>query len=84
MSITPEMIAALTTLRNFTERVADCKSIVGLHEAVQAFNALDNADFFTAIDEAANEVETAAQFAAVDPEEWGDTTRADMARHQEG
>lgn len=52
MSITPEMIAALTTLRNFTERVRDCRSIGGLHEAVLAFNTLDRAEFFTAIDEA--------------------------------
>ena len=79
MNITPEMIAALTTLRQGARggyRVSP--------EVREAINVLDNADFFTAIDEEANEMETAAQFAAVDPEEWGDTTRADMARHQAG
>ena len=86
--ITPEMISALNTLRAF----ALCAPASG---AGKAINVLDNADFFTPIDEALdeleNERETAAQFctdpeelgAPLDPAEWGDTTREDMASHQD-
>lgn len=81
MQITDEMIVALNELREFAKVPSVFHS---LRRAQYAFNVLDNADFFTAIDDAANERETLAQFAAgsVDPAEWGDTTSADMAAHQ--
>jgi hypothetical protein len=90
MDITPEMITALGDLRKFAEavRVETYPPEVD-RRAQQAVDLLDNADFFTAIDDAANEGEKAAQSTAesteswvVDSAEWGDTTGADMAAHQ--
>lgn len=59
----------------------------------EAFNVLDNARVFASVDSrsgyagweeileaAARDRHPAGQ--ALDPAEWGDTTRADMARHQ--
>ncbi len=64
----------------------------------EAFNALDNAGVFRAIDEQTgydvgpgvpidhtqpDDSEELGKFiASLDPAEWGDTTREDMARHQ--
>ena len=74
--ITPEMIAALVTLRAF----ALCAPASG---AGKAISILDSAGFFAPIDEACdeleNERETSAQF-CTDPAEWGDTTREAIAR----
>lgn len=87
MHITPEMITALSDLRNFANAVRPEIYPVEVDRLAQkAIDLLDNADFFMAIDEAANEREITAQFAAgsVDPAEWGDTTAEDMADHQKG
>ncbi len=92
--ITPEMIAALNTLRVHARYHSVAMSLR------DAINTLDNADFFVPIDEARDELEAdterpcgcggkgthgvdhAEDYAPLDPAEWGDTTREDMARHQ--
>lgn len=87
----PKTIEALATLRQYAagER----------RDVRQAFNTLDNAGVFAALDEQtdyASAEEVLADLTlpetqeapllrggrALDPSEWGDTTRADMARHQ--
>lgn len=85
MQITDEMITALNDLRAWAGTVRYSKSATeDERRAQEALDLLDNADFFAVIDDAANEKETVAQFAAgaVDPAEWGDTTAEDMAAHQ--
>ena len=74
--ITSEVIAALTWLRNGW----DGDNSV---QAIQAFDTLDNAGVFAEIDQATGyNTDPVASDPPVDPAEWGDTTRADMARHQ--
>jgi hypothetical protein len=65
MDITPEMIAALKDLRYFARVVPRERYApdVDLRTAA-AIDLLDNADLFAAIDDAAHEMEAAAQFAA--------------------
>ena len=85
MDITSEMITALNDLRAFAEAVrAEMYPPEVDRRAQQAVELLDNADFFTAIDDAAADREASALLTAgsVDPAEWGDTTGADMAAHQ--
>lgn len=79
MRVTPEMVEALATLRSFAERHKDNTNVTGLRAACRAFNTLDNADVFVPLDDA-SEVDEGS---ALDFGEWGDTTRADMARHQQ-
>ena len=82
------VIEALALLRTFTGPGGG-KYLPG--QIVQAVNALDNAGVFAALDEQtdyASATEILAESApasvpnAADPAEWGDTTSADMARHQ--
>lgn len=81
MDVTPEIINALRTLRGF----ASGPTLPG--SVREAINTLDNAGVFAAIDEQTDyDVDggllAAHQLPDVDAAEWGDTTRADMARHQ--
>lgn len=83
MQITPEMMRAWADLQGFAKTVRKYVNATSLERAVSdAIDVLDDSDFMVPIEEAANEAETAAQFAAADPAEWGDTTAEDMARHQ--
>lgn len=84
MEITREMVLALKDLRTFADAVRPEMYPVEVDRRAQkAIDLLDNADFFSKIDEAGDAFETeGAQ--AHDPAEWGDTTRQDMADHQEG
>lgn len=86
MQITKEMITALGDLRVFATAVrAERHPLEVDRRAQEAVDLLDNADFFAAIDDAANEGENlASRTGGVDPAEWGDTTAEDMARHQRG
>lgn len=92
MDVTPEISRALAILRTFTGSGGG-KLLPG--QVVQAINTLDDAGVFAEIDErneyaSAEEIleesaVTASLFpgnAPLDPAEWGDTTSADMARHQ--
>lgn len=88
MSFDPKVIEALALLRTFTGPGGG-QILQG--QVVQAINTLDNAGVFSALDEqtdyaSAEEIlaESAAQSlgAPLNAAEWGDTTRADMARHQ--
>lgn len=88
MTYAPEVIEALALLRTFTGPGGG-KYLPG--QIVQAVNTLDNAGVFAALDEqtdyaSATEILAEAALASVpntaDPAEWGDTTSADMARHQ--
>lgn len=90
--ITPEMIDAVNTLRVATRYHSVAQSVK------DAINVLDNADFFADIDEARECGDTSSPLPEppcdldkpcsvhdappLDPAEWGDTTREDMARHQ--
>jgi hypothetical protein len=84
MTYSDETIKALAVLRSITSEDRERP------EVIAAFNTLDNSGVFAALDEqtdyaSATEIlaESAAKaVAAVDPAEWGDTTAADMARHQ--
>lgn len=90
-AFSPGVIAALAVLRTFT---GPGGGQVLQGQVVQAINALDNAGVFAALDEqteyaAAEDILAEAagdalnkELGALDPAEWGDTTRADMARHQ--
>lgn len=87
MSFDPKVIEALAELRQY----AATYPTMGLSGLI---NTLDNASVFAALDEQtdyASAVEILAESAAIslsragadlDPAEWGDTTSADMARHQ--
>lgn len=90
MDVTPEVSEALALLRTFAGPDGG-KFLPG--QIVQAFNVLDNKGVFAEIDEA-NDYASAEEILAEsavrslneelgkpDPEEWGDTTRADMAQH---
>lgn len=82
MQITDEMITALNDLRAWAGTVRHSKSATeDERRAQEGLDLLDNADFFAAIDDAANEGEGLAT-GTVDAAEWGDTTAEDMARHQ--
>lgn len=84
--VTPEAVQALAYLR--------LKARSDDSQVSRAINTLDNAGVFAALDEAtdyASAAEIMAEVAAKsveevmgtpDPAEWGDTTAADMARHQ--
>lgn len=87
MAYNDDVIQALARLRNGW----DGENRV---EAIEAFNTLDNAGVFQEIDEqteyeSPKEILDAAELAALneaaggplDPAEWGDTTRLDLARH---
>lgn len=130
MSITPEIAEAVDYLRTWARMVhADSTALEVDIQAAKAIDVLDNADFFTSIDDAREEGEglepgsqndvradfinvyartrniqldyaeglmrhvehcavtnarDTAEGPALDSGEWGDTTRADMARHQQG
>lgn len=83
MDVTPEISRALALLRVWDHTP----------EIREALDALDNAGVFAEIDEA-NDYASAEEILAesalrdierqngLDPEEWGDLTRADLARHQ--
>lgn len=83
MDVTPEISRALAEVRMYA---------AGQNRDIrQALNTLDDAGVFAEIDEhneyaSAEEIlaEAAVQSvtAPLDPAEWGDVTRADMARHQ--
>lgn len=81
MDVTPEISEALAALRSFAKK-ADPSPIR------EAINVLDDAGVFAGVDEhndyaSAEEIlaEAArADTAPLDPAEWGDTTRADLAR----
>lgn len=84
MTYTHATIEGLAHLRTYAAKYPS----MGLSEAI---NALDNAGVFAALDEqtdyaSAEEILAEATLASVpntaDPAEWGDTTSADMARHQ--
>lgn len=90
MTFDPKTIEALAQLRVYTSRYPT----MGVSEAI---NTLDNAGVFAALDEQtdyADAVDILAESAVKasaditfelnrpDPAEWGDTTAADMARHQ--
>lgn len=73
--ITPEMSAAWRTLQ------AAAKGAYRLQPDVRdAINVLDNSDFMVPVEDA--ELETTPSAPALDPAEWGDTTREDIARRQ--
>ena len=80
-TFSPEVIQALAGLRTYAAQYP----AMGLSGLV---NTLDNAGVFAALDEqtgyaAAEDVlAEAVVTASLDPAEWGDTTPADMARHQ--
>lgn len=82
MDVTPEISEALAVLRVHTKYGSVAQSLK------DAINTLDNAGVFAEIDErrdyaSAEEIlaEAArADTAPLDPAEWGDTTRADLAR----
>lgn len=81
MDVTPEIIEALRTLRAFATGPTLPNSVRA------AVNTLDNAGIFAVIDEQTDydvDPEPARTVATcnLDPAEWGDTTREDMARHQ--
>lgn len=83
MDVTPEISRALALLRVWDHTP----------EVREALDALDNAGVFAEIDER-NDYASAEEILAesalrdierqngLDPEEWGDMTRADLARHQ--
>lgn len=83
MDVTPEISRALALLRVWDHTP----------EIREALDALDNAGVFAEIDER-NDYASAEEILAesalrdierqngLDPEEWGDLTRADLARHQ--
>lgn len=86
MDVTPEVSEALAHLRIYAAKYPT----MGLSAAL---NVLDNAGVFATIDER-NDYASAEEILAEsalrslneelgkpDPEEWGDTTRADMAQH---
>lgn len=86
MDVTPEISRALATLRQAAAHSDEISNSLA-----RAFNTLDNAGVFAEIDErneyaSAEEIlaESAAMTLApeLDPAEWGDTSREDMARHQ--
>lgn len=74
-----ESISALHVLRTW----AKGGNVSGA-DAAKAVDVLDNAGVFAAIDTATDYDLDAPDLTAggLDPAEWGDTTRADMARHQ--
>lgn len=85
MTYSDETIRALATLRE----AATHPGTGGMLR--QAINTLDNAGVFAVLDEqtdyaSAEEILAEVALASVpntaDPAEWGDTTSADMARHQ--
>lgn len=89
------VIEALARLRTYAAELSGDRGGSKGAEMAQLVNALDNAGVFAALDEqtdyasaedilaeaARDELDKAAG-GPLDPAEWGDTTRADMARHQ--
>lgn len=84
MTYEPKVIEALAWLRKGWDGDNS-------ERAITAFETLDNAGVFAALDEqtdyaSAEEIMAEVAEASVpntaDPAEWGDTTSADMARHQ--
>lgn len=82
---TPEVVLALATLRLEARKTSNGRNVQ------QAMDVLDNAQVFSVIDEATDYaapmdlIQEAAEASipnTLDPAEWGDTTSADMARHQ--
>jgi hypothetical protein len=92
--ITPEMINALNELREGARKIRRfVNPTVAELRMADAVDLLDNERVFAAIDEETGyDVVPAREFYTFtvddvdeikpDPAEWGDTTRADMARHQ--
>jgi hypothetical protein len=98
--ITPEMIDALNTLREFAQSSTHNSLNTLSRDTAEAINTIDDAGIFAAIDEETGYdidpgISTQSAMdgkiyrsdgsvlpAPLDPAEWGDTTRADMARHQ--
>lgn len=81
-NVSQETINALAQLR---DAVAHSDQIS--NQLARAFNVLDNNGVFAAVDTATGyDLDAVASTTPVagepDPAEWGDTTRADMARHQ--
>lgn len=87
--VTPEVSTALARLRSIA-----AAGKIGLFSQIAAdLNVLDNAGVFAGIDEA-NDYASAEEILAesalrdvdrqngLDPEEWGDLTRTDLASHQ--
>lgn len=82
MTFDPKVIEALARVRLYAAGQR--------RDIQQELNILDNAGVFAALDEqtgyaAAEDIladTTGYDITPVDPAEWGDTTRADMARHQ--
>lgn len=82
MRITPEMITALDRIRRWALVVkAETNALEIDKDTALAIDVLDNADFFVPIDDAREDDDHSRH---LDAAEWGDTTRADMARHQQG
>lgn len=82
--VSQETINALRTLRTWAKG-----GYVSGKEAARAVDVLDNAGVFAAVDTATDyDLDAVASTMPVagepDPAEWGDTTAADMARHQLG
>lgn len=68
MNITPEMMSAWETLQSFAKTVPRYVNATALERSVaDAIDVLDDSDFMAPIDEAVNEREMAAQFAADSP-----------------
>lgn len=95
--ITPEMVAAWRTLQEFARSCADSSTISITQSAIEAIDVLDNSDFMVPIEEAGDEERPIPQITTqsamtggihrsqiqpLDPGEWADTTREDMARRQ--
>lgn len=92
--VTPEMVAAWRTLQNFalTTKGTHRRPLPWESELAQAIDVLDNSDFMVPIQDAELDTENDRLKAAgylvikgdepLDPAEWGDTTREDIARHQ--
>ena len=89
--ITPEMIAAWRTLQDFARHARPNSPVK------KAIDVLDISDFMVPIERAEDERRPIPQISTqsamtgkiyrsdiqpLDPAEWGDTTREDMARHQ--
>lgn len=93
-TFSPGVIAALAELRTHVQSLQGDRGGSKGARMAELVNALDNAGVFAALDEqtgyaAAEDILAEAagdalnkELGALDPAEWGDTTRADMARHQ--
>lgn len=97
MNITPEMAEAWSTLQKYSATVRQFLAPTMMERAVcWAIDTLDNSDFMVPVEEAGCEdrqtdhdcdalghPRCSDYTAPLEPAEWGDTTREDMARHQQ-